>query len=114
MPRRREIGIVTSDKMAKTRRVEVARSTRHPMYGKVLRRSTICYVHDEQNVSRLGDRVEIEECRPMSRLKRWRLVRVVEKSREIDLAALRAAHALDQQTESAAQSASSDNATSSQ
>jgi small subunit ribosomal protein S17 len=86
MPRRREIGIVTSDKMAKTRRVEVARSTRHP----------------------------IEECRPMSRLKRWRLVRVVEKSREIDLAALRAAHALDQQTESATQSASSDNATSSQ
>ncbi|GIW90037.1 MAG: 30S ribosomal protein S17 [Pirellulaceae bacterium] len=95
MPRRRAIGIVTSDKMAKTRRVEVPRTTRHPLYGKVLHRRTICYVHDENNESRLGDRVEIEESRPLSRLKRWRLVRIVERSREIDLAALKAARSVE-------------------
>lgn len=99
MPRRREIGIVTSDKAAKTRRVEVPRTTRHPLYGKVLRRRTICYVHDELNESRVGDRVEIEECRPMSRTKRWRLVRILERSRDIDLAAMKAARAVAEASE---------------
>jgi small subunit ribosomal protein S17 len=89
MPKRVAEGIVTSDKMTKTRRVEIPRLVRHPMYGKYVRRKTICYVHDEQEQSHVGDRVEIEECRPLSRTKRWNLLRVVEKSRAVDVAALR-------------------------
>ncbi|MFN9374055.1 MAG: 30S ribosomal protein S17 [Planctomycetaceae bacterium] len=75
--RRRVIGVVTRDQNLKTRRVEVERSFRHPKYGKILRTRTVCYAHDEDNVSRKGDLVEIVECRPMSRLKRWSLVKVV-------------------------------------
>jgi small subunit ribosomal protein S17 len=93
MPKRVAEGIVTSDKMTKTRRVEIPRLVRHPMYGKYVRRKTICYVHDEQELSHVGDRVEIEECRPLSRKKRWNLRRVVEKSRAVDVAALRTASA---------------------
>jgi small subunit ribosomal protein S17 len=85
------VGIVTGDKTAKTRRVEIARLVRHPRYGKTLRQRTVCYVHDENNESRLGDTVEIEESRPMSRTKRWRLVRVVAKSRLVDVSQLRGA-----------------------
>jgi len=77
MAKRVAVGVVTSDRTAKTRRVEIPRLVRHPKYGKYLRRRTICYVHDENNESHLGDTVEITECRPMSRLKRWALVRVV-------------------------------------
>jgi len=68
---------VTRDQNQKTRRVEVERSYRHPKYGKILRTRTVCYAHDEENVSKKGDLVEIVECRPMSRLKRWSLVKVV-------------------------------------
>jgi small subunit ribosomal protein S17 len=91
MPRRVEIGVVTSDRTAKTRRVEIPRLVTHPKYGKVMRRRTICYVHDENEESHAGDTVEIIESRPMSRTKRWRLVRVVAKGRAVDVAALRAA-----------------------
>ena len=80
--RRVAVGVVTRDKMSKTRRVEIPRLVKHPRYGKFIRRRTICYVHDEQNQSRLGDTVEIMESRPMSKLKHWRLVRVVTKSQE--------------------------------
>jgi small subunit ribosomal protein S17 len=90
MPKRIETGIVTSDKPAKTRRVEIPRLVRHPRYGKYVRRKTVCHVHDEQNESRLGDLVEIVESRPRSRTKRWELVRVVEKGRMLDVAAMRA------------------------
>ena len=90
MPGRVEVGIVTSDKTAKTRRVEIPRLVKDPRYGKYLRRRTVCTVHDENNESHAGDKVEIVECRPMSRTKRWTLVRVVEKGRAIDLAADRA------------------------
>ena len=69
MPKRVETGIVTSDKTAKTRRVEIPRLVRHPRYGKYVRRKTICYVHDENNESHMGDLVEIIESRPMSRTK---------------------------------------------
>ncbi|MBM3999437.1 MAG: 30S ribosomal protein S17 [Planctomycetes bacterium] len=93
MPKRTEVGIVKGDKTDKTRRVEIARSVRHPRYGKILRSRTVCYVHDEHNASRVGDKVEIQESRPMSRTKRWTLVRVVEKGRDIDVAALKAARA---------------------
>jgi small subunit ribosomal protein S17 len=91
MPKKVATGVVTSDKMAKTRRVEIARLVKHPMYGKYVRRKTVCYVHDENEESSLGDRVEIVEASPRSRLKRWDLVRVVEKSTAIDVAALREA-----------------------
>jgi len=84
-------GVVTGDKTAKTRRVEIPRLVRDPKYGKYLRRRTVCYVHDENNESSLGDTVEIVECRPRSKMKRWSLVRVISKGQLLDLAALRAA-----------------------
>jgi small subunit ribosomal protein S17 len=92
MPKNVSIGIVTSDKMAKTRRVEIARLVRHPKYGKILRRKTVCHVHDEAEESHVGDTVEIRESRPRSRTKRWELVRIVTKGRLVDIAAMRAAH----------------------
>lgn len=91
MPKKVAVGVVTSDKTEKTRRVEIPRLVKHRKYGKFLRRRTVCHVHDEQNESRLGDTVEIVECRPMSKTKRWQLVKVVAKSRLIDVAAMRAA-----------------------
>src|SRR5437667_5886912 len=78
--RRVEIGVVTSDKMNKTRRVEIPRLVKHPKYGKYIKRRTICHVHDESNESHVGDTVEIMETRPLSKLKNWRLVRVVAKA----------------------------------
>jgi small subunit ribosomal protein S17 len=101
MPKRTEIGVVVSDKMEKTRRVEIARMIRHPKYGKIVRGRTVCYVHDEENASHAGDKVEIIESRPMSKTKRWELVRVVERSRAIDMAALKAARASAEAGESA-------------
>lgn len=77
---RQLLGIVTRDKSAKTRRVEVARLVRHPKYGKFIKQRTICYAHDEKNESHLGDTVEIVESRPLSRTKRWTLVRIVTKA----------------------------------
>jgi small subunit ribosomal protein S17 len=73
-------GVVTRDKMAKTRRVEVERLVRHPKYGKFVKRRTVCYVHDEANDSHLGDTVEIVESRPLSKTKRWNLVKVVKRA----------------------------------
>jgi small subunit ribosomal protein S17 len=78
--RRVETGVVTSDKMNKTRRVEIPRLVKHPRYGKYIRRRTVCHVHDENNESRLGDTVEIMETRPLSKTKNWRLIRVVTKA----------------------------------
>ena len=77
--RRSAVGVVTSDKMNKTRRVEIPRLVKHPRYGKYIKRRTICHVHDEQNQSHIGDTVEIMETRPLSKTKHWRLVRVVTK-----------------------------------
>src|SRR3954463_9890787 len=74
--RRTEVGVVTSDKMNKTRRVEIPRLVKHPRYGKYIKRRTICKVHDEKNESRLGDTVEIMESRPLSKTKNWRLGRI--------------------------------------
>ena len=104
MPKRTAVGIVVSDKMLKTRRVEIPRLVKHPMYGKYIRRKTVCYVHDENNESGEGDTVEIIEARPLSKTKRWNLVRVVEKSRAVDVAAMRAARA---EAEAAQEDASS-------
>ena len=91
MPKKLVIGVVCSSKMNKTRVVEIPRLVRHAMYGKFVRHRTICYVHDENNEAAEGDTVEICESRPRSKSKRWELVRIVEKSSAIDLAALRAA-----------------------
>lgn len=84
MPRRILVGVVTSDKAAKTRRVEIERLVRHPRYSKIIRKTTVCHAHDENNESRVGDRVEIEESRPLSKLKRWNMIRVVEKNKEVE------------------------------
>src|SRR5262245_22698751 len=78
--RRVEVGVVTSDKMNKTRRVEIPRLVKHQRYGKYIKRRTICHVHDEQNESHVGDTVEIMEARPLSKTKHWRLLRVVTKA----------------------------------
>jgi small subunit ribosomal protein S17 len=92
--RRTLIGIVTRDKTAKTRRVEVPRQYAHPKYGKIVHDRTICHVHDENNDSRAGDQVEIIESRPRSKLKRWELVRVVRAASGAEVAA--AASEIDQ------------------
>jgi len=97
MPKRVAVGVVTSDRMAKSRRVEIPRLVRHPKYGKYLRRRTVCFVHDESNESCQGDTVEIAECRPRSKTKRWELVRVVSRSRLVDVAAMRAAARAEEQ-----------------
>ncbi len=82
MPKRVLTGVVTRDKATKTRRVEVPRLVRHATYGKIMRRRTVCYAHDEENVSKNGDTVEIEESPPLSKLKRWVLKRVVTKAKQ--------------------------------
>jgi len=73
-------GIVVSSKMNKTISVSVERLIKHPTYGKYVRRTTKLLAHDENNECREGDTVAIVECRPLSRHKAWRLVRVVERA----------------------------------
>ena len=91
MPKKQLIGVVTSDKMNKSRRVEIDRLVRHPKYGKYMRGRTVCHVHDESNESNAGDTVEIIECPPRSKTKRWDLVRIVARSKQVDIGAMRAA-----------------------
>ncbi|MCX7847850.1 MAG: 30S ribosomal protein S17 [bacterium] len=78
--RKERVGVVMSAKAAKTLVVQVERRAPHPKYGKLVRSAKKYYVHDEGGQAREGDVVRIEECRPMSRLKRWRLVSVVTRS----------------------------------
>jgi small subunit ribosomal protein S17 len=78
--RRTLIGVVTRDKMNKTRRVDVERLVKHARYGKYVKKRTVCYVHDEKNESHSGDTVEIMETRPLSKQKCWRLLRVITKA----------------------------------
>ncbi|MDE2508997.1 MAG: 30S ribosomal protein S17 [Planctomycetota bacterium] len=92
-PRKVEVGVVTSDKMNKTRRVEIDRLVPHAKYGKFLRRRTVCHAHDETNETRVGDLVEIMETRPLSKMKRWRVVRVVRQGAQKALVAEAAAEA---------------------
>jgi small subunit ribosomal protein S17 len=91
MPKKQIIGVVKSDKMNKSRRVEIERLVPHPKYGKFIRRRTVCHVHDENNESHVGDTVEIIEAPPRSKLKRWDLLRIVTKFGQVNLAASRAA-----------------------
>ena len=80
--RRTAIGIVVSDKMDKSITVMVERKVKHPLYGKFVRRSNKLHCHDEENACRIGDTVQVEECRPLSKTKTWKLLRVVEASGE--------------------------------
>lgn len=79
---RRHIGLVVGDRMDKTRVVAIQRLIQHPRYKKYVRRDKKLYVHDEENASHAGDRIEVVEVtRPLSRMKRYRLVRIVEKAK---------------------------------
>ncbi len=79
--KRSAMGTVVSDKMDKTVVVEVQRLTRHPLYGKVMRRRTKLKAHDEGNECHVGDRVEISECRPLSKDKHWRVSNVIARAK---------------------------------
>ena len=76
------VGVVTSDKGNKSITVVVDFQTKHPKYGKYLRRRTTIHAHDEKNEAKQGDKVELAECRPLSKTKHHRLVRIVEKAPE--------------------------------
>lgn len=73
-------GMVVSNKMTKTVVVAVERRVKHPTYGKVVRRTKRLYAHDEKAECGIGDRVEVVETRPLSKLKRWKIVRIVERA----------------------------------
>jgi small subunit ribosomal protein S17 len=74
-------GVVDSTNMQKTIVVKVVDRVRHPLYDKTLQRTKRLYVHDETNEAKVGDRVRVQETRPMSKLKRWRLVEILERAR---------------------------------
>lgn len=81
-PRRKSrAGVVTSDARNRTITVKIERATRHPRYGKIVRKVKKVHVHDAAGEARRGDRVLIMETRPLSKTKRWRLVEVLEKAR---------------------------------
>ena len=81
MPKRVLTGVIVSDKTDKTVVVNVERKVKHPLYGKIIRRSKKYHAHDETNECGIGDRVLIMETRPLSKLKRWRVLEVVERAR---------------------------------
>lgn len=78
MTKATKVGVVTSNKMEKTAVVAVERLVRHPLYKRSFKKTSTFMVHDEENRCRIGDRVRIAECRPLSKHKRWRLVEVLE------------------------------------
>lgn len=78
--RKVRVGVVVSDRMDKTVVVAVERIMRHPLYGKTVKRTKKFHAHDENNECRVGDVVEIMETRPLSRTKRWRVARIVQKA----------------------------------
>lgn len=78
--KKRKTGVVVSDKMDKTRVVEAERLIRHRIYNKVIKTNKKFYVHDQENESQLGDTVVIEETRPISRLKRWKIIEISKKA----------------------------------
>ena len=79
--RKERIGVVTSDKMNKSVVVMVERRVKHPKYGKFVKLSSKFMAHDEKNDAHVGDTVRIMETRPISKLKRWRLIEVVERAK---------------------------------
>ena len=79
--RKTRVGAVVSDKMDKTIVVSLSTRVRHPLYGKIVARTSKIKVHDEENQCGIGDTVRVMECRPLSATKRWRLVEIVEKAK---------------------------------
>ena len=79
--RKIKVGVVTSNLMDKTITVSVERRLQHPIYGKFVKKSKKFHAHDEQNQCSIGDVVKIVESRPLSKMKRWRLVEIVEKAK---------------------------------
>ncbi len=79
--RKTRVGLVVSSKMDKTVVVAIEDNVRHPIYGKIIKRTLKVHAHDENNECGVGDRVEIMETRPLSKTKRWRLVQVLEKAK---------------------------------
>ena len=86
--RKRRVGEVISDKMLKTVIVRIVTSSKHPKYNKVLKHANKFKAHDENGVAKMGDTVLIEETRPISKDKRWRIVEVLKKGQAVDLAVI--------------------------
>jgi small subunit ribosomal protein S17 len=79
--RKQIIGVVVSNKMEKSIVVAVKRKVMHPIYGKFINKTSKLYAHDEKNDSHVGDKVKLMETRPLSKLKRWRLVEIIERAK---------------------------------
>ena len=79
--RKTRIGLVTSDKMDKTIVVSIVDDVKHPLYGKIVKRTYKLKAHDENNECKVGDRVKVMETRPLSKDKRWRLVEIIERAK---------------------------------
>ena len=79
--RKSRVGIVTSDKMDKTITVSVVEHVKHPLYGKIMKRTYKLKAHDEKNEAGIGDKVQVMETKPISKDKRWRLVEIIEKAK---------------------------------
>ncbi|MBR3533954.1 MAG: 30S ribosomal protein S17 [Saccharofermentans sp.] len=79
--RKTRVGLVTSDKMDKTITVSVVEHVKHPLYGKIMKRTYKLKAHDENNECKIGDKVKVMETKPISKDKRWRLVSIVEKAK---------------------------------
>ncbi len=86
--RKTQIGFVSSRSGDKSIKVTIAYKTPHPLYHKVVNRQTVLHVHDEQNETKVGDKVEVMETRPISRLKRWRVTSVIQKAITTDAVAI--------------------------
>jgi small subunit ribosomal protein S17 len=79
--RKQKTGVVVSNKMDKTIAVQVERRLMHPLYGKFVKRTKKFFAHDEENTCNIGDKVRIMETRPLSKMKRWRLVEILERAK---------------------------------
>ena len=79
--RKTRTGIVVSDKMDKTVVIAIKDNVRHPLYGKIIKRTSKIHAHDEKNECGIGDRVTVMETRPLSKTKRWRVVEIIEKAK---------------------------------
>ena len=79
--RKTRVGIVVSNKMDKTIVVAVQDNVKHPIYGKIIKRTLKLHAHDEENTCNVGDKVEVMETRPLSKTKRWRLVEIIERAK---------------------------------
>jgi small subunit ribosomal protein S17 len=79
--RKTRVGLVVSNKMDKTIVVAIQDNVKHPIYGKIIKRTLKVHAHDEENTCNIGDKVEIMETRPLSKTKRWRLVEIIERAK---------------------------------